>query len=376
MTSYVRGKVSKQKRRYRENGFDLDLSYITDKIIAMGFPSESVEGIYRNPYSEVIRFLDFKHKDHFKVYNLCSERSYEHAKFYNRVGVYPFDDHNAPPFELIFNFCKDVEEWFNQHEKNVVVVHCKAGKGRTGLMICCWLIYSKIWQEPREAMSFYAAMRTYNQKGLTIPSQIRYVRYFHRGITNSLTEDRNLRFTNVILHKYPKLPHGGDLRFLILSHTQQLFRFKGKVQKNKSKKQKNKKDDDAEDDDDEDEERFNFDIGSTISRGDVKFAFYEKSLTKKTPLFHFWVNCNFLDNRTVLEQSEIDGANKDKNHKIYPKGFKVELVFQEEEPTPLATNHNQQKQDNTKTNSINIYSSRHVFQYSPILVKYPSLMNL
>lgn len=55
MSSILRGAVSKKKRRYQKNGFDLDLSYITDHLIAMGFPSENVEGVYRNPFKEVFR---------------------------------------------------------------------------------------------------------------------------------------------------------------------------------------------------------------------------------------------------------------------------------------------------------------------------------
>merc|ERR1719491_796832 len=76
--------VSKKKRRYVDThrGFDLDLSYISRRIIAMGFPSQSaLETQFRNPMSEVQRLLDTQHKGHYKVYNLCIERTYNQKCF-------------------------------------------------------------------------------------------------------------------------------------------------------------------------------------------------------------------------------------------------------------------------------------------------------
>lgn len=42
-----------ERHRLREGDFDLDLSYITPRVIAFGLPSFGLEGAYRNPASEV-----------------------------------------------------------------------------------------------------------------------------------------------------------------------------------------------------------------------------------------------------------------------------------------------------------------------------------
>jgi hypothetical protein len=62
MASMVRSMVSKKKKRFDKDGFDLDLTYITDRIIAMGFPSTGSEASYRNPVGEVQRFFNTYHK--------------------------------------------------------------------------------------------------------------------------------------------------------------------------------------------------------------------------------------------------------------------------------------------------------------------------
>lgn len=43
---------------------------------------------------------------------------------------FPFDDHNPCPLRLIAEFCQDIDEFLAADERNIVAVHCKAGKVR------------------------------------------------------------------------------------------------------------------------------------------------------------------------------------------------------------------------------------------------------
>lgn len=176
----VRRLVSSKKRRFKMGklGIDLDLAYVTDDLIAMGYPATGTEAIYRNPRKDVVKFLEHKHADKYKVYNLCSEpnRKYEKSVFLNRTEEYPFDDHNVPTLQQMHDFCKDVAAL--KETGGVAAVHCKAGKGRTGVMICARLIHEGVVHDAKEAMDFYGKRRTHDGKGVTIPSQRRYVGYF------------------------------------------------------------------------------------------------------------------------------------------------------------------------------------------------------
>ena len=178
-TGYLKSLVSKAKSRFVYDGFDLDLTYITPRIIAMGFPSTAIEGLYRNNMEDVKRFFSTRHKNCYKVYNLCGERTYPKDTFYKQ-SYYPFPDHEAPPLNLLLPFCQDAKAFLEENEKNIVAVHCKAGKGRTGTFICCLMIYLSIFKTADEALAYYGIMRVGDGRGVTIPSQIRYVNYFEK----------------------------------------------------------------------------------------------------------------------------------------------------------------------------------------------------
>lgn len=70
-------------------------------------------------------------------------------------------------------------------QNRVVVVHCKAGKGRSGTAACSYLISEEGWK-PDEALARFTErrMRPKFGAGVSIPSQLRWVGYVDRWTQN------------------------------------------------------------------------------------------------------------------------------------------------------------------------------------------------
>ncbi|BGO95111.1 hypothetical protein NBRC10512_006395 [Rhodotorula toruloides] len=149
MLDPVRRLVSGRKARYTEDGFDLDLCRLTDRIIIMGYPATGTASLYRNKRSDVIRFLE-PYAPHYRIFNLCPlyENSYKASAFATDgasneeeagekvlggpVERYPWPDHHPPPLSMVPVMATGAKRWYEKDERNVVVIHCKAGKGRSG----------------------------------------------------------------------------------------------------------------------------------------------------------------------------------------------------------------------------------------------------
>ncbi|XP_062102648.1 phosphatidylinositol 3,4,5-trisphosphate 3-phosphatase and protein-tyrosine-phosphatase PTEN2A-like [Humulus lupulus] len=338
--------VSQNKRRYQEGGFDLDMTYITENIIAMGFPAGSLtsgffgylEGFYRNHMEEVIKFFETHHKGKYKVYNLCSERLYDASLFEGKVASFPFDDHNCPPIQLITSFCQSAYAWLKEDIQNVVVVHCKAGMARTGLMICSLLLFLKFFPTAGEAMDYYNQKRCVDGKALILPSQIRYVKYFERILTEFKGENQLGRRCMLRGFRIHKCPYWIRPSITISNHNGILF---------STKKHPKTKDLMPED----------FwmkasrkgivvfalpgEPGLTELVGDFKIHFHERQGD-----FYCWLNTTMSENRMILGASELDGFDK---RKLPSPGFQVEIVMIDYDGTLPAKSNPKAKSDSSST---------------------------
>ncbi|XP_010519293.1 PREDICTED: phosphatidylinositol 3,4,5-trisphosphate 3-phosphatase and protein-tyrosine-phosphatase PTEN2A-like [Tarenaya hassleriana] len=347
----ARHAVSQNKRRYQEGGFDLDLTYITENIIAMGFPAGDmssgffgyVEGLYRNHMEEVIKFLETRHQGKYKVYNLCSERLYDVSLFEGKVASFPFDDHNCPPVHLISSFCQSAYSWLKEDIENVVVVHCKAGMARTGLMISSLLLYLKFFPTAEECMDFYNQKRCVDGKGLVLPSQIRYVKYFERILTYFNGENQPGRRSMLRGFRLHRCPYWVRPSITVSDHNGVLF---------STKKHTRTKDLSPED--------FWFSApkkgimvfalpgepGLTELAGDFKVHFHDRQGD-----FYCWLNTGMMENRKILNTDDLDGFDK---RKLPSPGFQIEVVLADICSTsPATTPRSQTKTETPKETSSN-----------------------
>lgn len=67
-----------------DDRFNLDLTYITPRIIAMAYPAEGLESMFRNKISDVSEFFNTKHNKNYLIIN-CSNRKYDYSYFDNKV---------------------------------------------------------------------------------------------------------------------------------------------------------------------------------------------------------------------------------------------------------------------------------------------------
>eukprot|EP00457_Paulinella_chromatophora_P003677 gb/GEZN01003685.1/.p1 GENE.gb/GEZN01003685.1/~~gb/GEZN01003685.1/.p1 ORF type:complete len:638 (+),score=100.82 gb/GEZN01003685.1/:85-1998(+) len=147
----------------------LDLSYIPNnprgRIVAMCMPSEGMMGtVIRNPLKKVATYLNQRHGKHYRVYNLLeTENMYKRDGFKGSFRWFPCPDHQPPTFNALLDFCMDATAYLKKDLQRVIVVHCKAGKGRTGVFIACFLLYSAHFSRTNQTLSVQDALDLYTR---------------------------------------------------------------------------------------------------------------------------------------------------------------------------------------------------------------------
>ncbi|KAM4025899.1 tensin-1 isoform 8-T9 [Anomaloglossus baeobatrachus] len=297
-----------------EDSCELDLTYITERIISVTFSTGTEEANFCRNLKEVAHMLKSKHGDNYLIFNL-SERRHDITKLHSKVLDFGWPDVHAPALEKVCSICKAMDTWLNADPHNVVVIHNKGNRGRTGVVIAAYMHYSNISASADQALDRFAMRRFYEDKVLPVgqPSQKRYIHYFSGLLSGAIKmNNKPLFLHHVIMHGIPNFESKGGCRpFLKIYQAMQpvytsgIYNVQGDSQTS---------------------------ICITIEpglllKGDILLKCYHKKYRSPTRDVIFRVQfhtCAIHDLGVVFGKEDLDEAFKDDR---FPEYGKVEFVF-------------------------------------------------
>ncbi|KAM4815255.1 phosphatidylinositol 3,4,5-trisphosphate 3-phosphatase TPTE2-like [Thomomys bottae] len=250
---------------------------------------------------EVARFFNTRHPEHYFVYNLCSERSYDPKYFHHHVHRIMIEDHNVPTLEEMVSFAKEVIAWLSKDPHNIIIIHCKGGKGRTGTMISILLLAT----------------------GTFLTAKSRYVHYFDilKNVLNwEMPVKKPLKIVKFVIYSIQGVGegNGADLKIEIIMQHKTVFTCTRQTCTVVH---------------DIDTNRAIFLVPNCPDLcDDVKVKFSSSKLPNYYDdcAFFMWFHTSLIEkNRLYLTRADLDNPHKEKTWNIYRPDFAVDIFFEE-----------------------------------------------
>ncbi|XP_045493731.1 cyclin-G-associated kinase [Colias croceus] len=158
---------------------DLDISYITSRVIVMSYPSDLLESAYKTNHIEDVRlYLESHHPGgKYCVYTVHDAKArFPRRQLVTDTSVWPSEEHRAPLLAPYYSLLQHMYQYLGRDDKSALVIACPDGKSRSAMLLCGLLLYAKLVTVPEDALQIFAVKRT--PINMT-PSQLRYLYYLH-----------------------------------------------------------------------------------------------------------------------------------------------------------------------------------------------------
>mmetsp|Transcript_3255 Transcript_3255/g.5982 ORF Transcript_3255/g.5982 Transcript_3255/m.5982 type:complete len:831 (-) Transcript_3255:218-2710(-) len=199
---------------------DAEVVYITDRIVTLSHPyMQSTSDGDITPdrkLAAVGHLLQKRHGGKYMVWNL-SEVEYDASVLDDQVLVYKFPGSPSPPLGLLLKLLMAMESWLKADERNVAVIHCLTGRGRTSTVLAAFLCWTGEagFTDVNSALEYIAQCKRISVQSLTIPSQVRYVSYFANMLDGVRPSQPPLMLKRIIMNSAPTFgkrpaPPSGD----------------------------------------------------------------------------------------------------------------------------------------------------------------------
>lgn len=192
---------------------DAQVVYITDRLITMSHPAMAsavdADITGQRKLAAVGHMLTQRHNGRFMVWNI-SEVDYETRILDEQVLTFSFPGSPSPPLGLLLKLLISMEAWMKADDRNVAVVHCLTGKGRTSMVLAsflCWMGQAG-FGDIYKALNYIAACKQLSFDELTIPSQRRYASYFKNMLDGVRPSQPPLMLKRIIMSEAPQFARG------------------------------------------------------------------------------------------------------------------------------------------------------------------------
>ncbi|XP_072537638.1 si:ch211-191a24.3 [Salminus brasiliensis] len=297
------------------DGCEFDLDYITERIIAVSFQQACPEQTYLHNLHNIMQMLHSKHSDNYLVVNLSEPRE-ELKRMNPRVLDVGWPEQHAPSLHLLCSMCKSIENWLNTQTEHVLLLHCRGGKDRVGVVISSYVNLPSVSTSEEQALDCYTIKRFYGDKmaALITPSQKRYVQMFGKLLSHQLKINSSPLFFHCIsLHHIPKLHPTVCQLFVRVYQGMQAVCTTGVHQIAVGQT-----------------DRVYFALEPPqLLKGDIMIVCYHKDVTKGTRELVFRVHFHtgtLHGHPALFRKEDLDLANKDPR---FPEFGEVEVVFSE-----------------------------------------------
>ncbi|XP_062311625.1 tensin-3 isoform X1 [Osmerus eperlanus] len=297
-------------------GYGIDLTYITERIIAVSFPQDSPEETYIQDLRDITVMLKSKHGHNYMVINL-SEKN-EHLTQMNPKVLNPgWPLLLAPSLDQMCSVCSTMETWLQTNPQHVLVLHCRGGRDRIGVVVASYVHFTNISASGELGLDHFAMRRFYNNKVslFMTPSQKRYVWMLSgllRGVMKMIPSP--LFLLCVVLHGVPRLSPAGGCRLFLKVYqslqavcTSAIYHVQGPQT-----------------------DRIYFVLQpAQLLKGDIMVVCYHKTshMVSRQVIFRLQFHTGVIHGHTlVLPKEDLDCASGDPG---FPDDGRVELVFSE-----------------------------------------------
>ncbi|XP_055849819.1 cyclin-G-associated kinase [Episyrphus balteatus] len=194
---------------------DIDISYITSRILVMPCPSEGFESAYKTNNIEDVRLsIESRYPPaKVSVYNFGNRncpRLPPPVRTVEAGSIYTCPQSKAPHLHGMFSVAEDMYGFLTADPKSIVIIQTSDSGGcSAATMVCALLMYSGLIHEPEDAVQVFAVKRhPINLR----PSEFRYLYYLGDILrtTPLLPHYKTLNVVSLVCQPVPRMTKARD----------------------------------------------------------------------------------------------------------------------------------------------------------------------